>query len=145
MEVVNQGTQEVSWVEVSLYSNGEQYTQTLTDMSVGVQQVWFEGVYVDGAQMFEVQTFSPLDEYPDNNYASYPIETLQGDLMSVEVRTDTWANETAWTIYDASGEVVTGDSGYPFGVATYTYEACIFDECYEVVITDTNGDGFCKL
>ena len=145
VDVVNQGTQEVSWVEVSLYSNGEEYTQTLTDMAVGVQEVLFEGVYVSEAQMFEVQTFSPLDEYPDNNYAAYPIETLQGSLMTVEVRTDTWANETAWNIYDAAGEVVTGDSGYPFGVETYTYEACIFDECYDVVITDTNGDGFCSF
>ena len=145
VDVINQGTQPQSWVEVSLFCNGEEYTQTLTDMGVGVESVLFEGVYVDGAQMFEVQTLPAVEEYVDNNYASYPIENSQGDLMRVEVATDVWANETAWTIYDEEGEVLTGDSGYPLGVATYEYETCIFDGCYDVVITDTNGDGFCSI
>ena len=114
-------------------------------MAIGVQDVVFEGVYVDGAQMFEVQTLTPLDDFLDNDYASYPIETLQGDLMHIEVRTDTWANETAWTIYDDAGDVLTGDSGYPIGVETYSYETCIFEGCYDVVITDSNGDGFCSI
>lgn len=145
VDLVNQGTQTQDWVEVSLYSSGNQYTQTFFNVEVGVSPVYFEGVLVDGAQMFEVQTFSPQDEFADNNYASYPIETLQGDLMHIEVATDTWANETAWTIYDEDGEVVTGDSGYPIGVQTYEYETCIFEGCYDVVITDTNGDGFCSI
>ena len=145
VDVVNQGTQEASWVEVSLFCNGEEYTQVLSNMAVGVQDVFFEGVYVEGAQMFEVQTLTAIDDFPDNDYASYPIETLQGDLMHIEVRTDTWANETVWTIYDEAGDVLTGDSGYPIGVETYSYETCIFEGCYDVVITDSNGDGFCSI
>lgn len=145
VDVINQGTETRDWVEVQLYSNGEQYIQTIFNVAPGVVNVLFENVYVDGAQMFEVQTFSMQEEYLDNDYAWYAISTAEGELMSVEVSTDTWANETAWSISDSEGFVIASDSGYPIGVETYEYEVCVYEGCYDVVITDTNGDGFCSI
>ena len=57
-------------------------------MPPGSADVLFEGVLVDGAQMFEVQVSSSLDQYPDNDYASFPLSVTEGDLMSITVATD---------------------------------------------------------
>lgn len=145
VDVINQGTAVQGWVEVQLYCNGEQYIEVIFDMQPGVENILFENVYVDGAQMFEVQTFSMQEEYVENDYAWYGISTQEGDLMHVEVTTDTWANETSWTLNDSAGVSILSDSGYPIGVETYEYEVCVYEGCYEVVIEDTNGDGFCSI
>lgn len=145
IDVVNQGVLPMDVVEVQLYCNGNQYTEFLYDVATGTHEVLFEQVYVQGAQLFEVQVVSSLDEYPDNDYAWWPIETVAGDLLNITVETDMWANETDWVLYNGAGDVVTGDSGYPFGINTYDYEVCVYTDCYTVEIIDSNGDGFCSL
>jgi hypothetical protein len=145
IDVVNQGVLPLDLVEVQLYVNGNQYVEYLYDIPTGTHEVFFENVYVDGAQQFEVQVVSALDEYESNNYAWWPIETVVGDLMNITVETDTWANETDWVLYDGVGEVVIGDGNYPLGSATYEYEVCLYTDCYTVEITDSNEDGFCSL
>ena len=69
IDVVNQGTLPLDVIEVQLYVNGNQYVEYLYDVPTGTHGVFFEDVYVDGAQMFEVQVVSSLDEYADNDYA----------------------------------------------------------------------------
>jgi hypothetical protein len=146
IQVKNFGSDMIDMVDVQLYCNGIQYNAEVFDLIPNVgQDVLFEDVYVDGAQMFEVQVVGEQNDYLENDYASWPIETTSGALMSVVVSTDTWANETDWVIYDSAGEILIADGNYPLGQATYIYEACIYDECYDVVITDTNGDGFCAF
>ena len=145
IDVVNQGTLTIPMLDVQLYVNGDEYIQTLFDVPVGTSEVFFPDVYVDGAQMFEVQTISDVDQYQDNDYAWWPISTVSGDLLDIVVGTDNWANEVDWALYDADGEVVIGDGNYPFGYATYVYEACVNEGCYTFEATDTNGDGMCSL
>jgi hypothetical protein len=146
IQVKNFGSDMIDIVNVELFCNGIQYNAEVFDLMPNVaQEVLFEDVYVDGAQMFEVQVVGAQNDYLENDYASWPIETTSGSLMSVVVSTDTWANETDWVIYDSSGEILIGDGNYSIGQATYTYEACIYDECYDVVIEDSNGDGFCSF
>jgi hypothetical protein len=145
IDVVNQGVLPMDVVEVQLYCNGSQYTEFLYDVATGTHEVLFEQVYVEGAQQFEVQVISSLDQFADNDYAWWPIETVVGELLNISVETDMWANETDWVLYDGSGEVVLGDNGYPFGINTYEYEVCVFDGCYTVEITDYNDDGFCSI
>jgi hypothetical protein len=127
-------------VEVQLYCSGNEYIEYLYDMQPGVQSVLFQHVLVDGASQFEVQTISSQDQYADNDYAWWPIS-----LMEIFVDTDTWANETNWNIYDSTGEVLIGDGGYPIQSGPYAYEVCVYNGCYDVVITDSNGDGFCSI
>ena len=145
IDVLNQGVLPLDLVEVQLYCNGNEYIEYIYDMEVGVTSVMFEGVFVDGASQFEVQTISGQDQYADNDYAWWPISTESGELMNIVVGTDNWANEVGWNLYDAEGEVVTGDGGYPFGYATYEYEVCVYEGCYTFEATDTNGDGMCSL
>ena len=145
IDVVNQGTLTIPMLDVQLYVNGDEYIQTLFDVPVGTSEVFFPDVYVDGAQMFEVQTISDVDQYQDNDYAWWPISTVSGDLLDIVVGTDNWANEVDWALYDADGDVVIGDGNYPFGYATYVYEACVNEGCYTFEATDTNGDGMCSL
>ena len=145
VDVVNQGTLPLDIVEVQLYVNGNQYVEYLFDIPTGTHEVFFENVYVDGAQMFEVQVVSSLDEYADNDYAWWPIETVSGEVMDIVVGTDNWANEVDWVLYDEFGEIVIGDGDYPFGVNTYGYEVCVYEGCYTFEATDSNGDGMCSL
>jgi len=146
VEVKNLGSLPVDYAVIDLYCNGDQYSVDLFDLMPGVaQEAFFEDVYVEGAQMIEAQVSSAQNDYLDNDYAWWPIETVAGDLMSITVSTDNWANETDWVIYDSSGEVLIGDGNYPLGAATYEYEICIYEECYDVVIEDSNGDGFCAF
>ena len=145
IDVVNQGTLTIPMLDVQLYVNGNEYVQTLFDVPVGTSEVFFPDVYVDGAQMFEVQTISDVDQYQDNDYAWWPISTVSGELLDIVVGTDNWANEVDWVLYDDDGEVVIGDGNYPFGYATYVYEACVNEGCYTFEATDTNGDGMCSL
>tara|TARA_R100000388_G_scaffold66377_1_gene48155 strand:- start:5629 stop:7380 length:1752 start_codon:yes stop_codon:yes gene_type:complete len=145
VDVVNQGTQTIPFVDVQIFCNGLQGTITLYDLPTGSTQVLFESVYVEGADEFTVQTTSSLDQFSENDASWWPIAVVEGDLLQIKVSTDTWANETSWWLYDSNNEVVAQDSGYPFGVADYFYEACIYDECYTFVIQDTNGDGFCAI
>ena len=145
VDVVNQGTQQIDFVLVQMFCNGLQGEVSLYDLPVGSTQVFFEGVNVEGADEFVVQTVSSLDQYPDNDASWWPISVIEGDLLQIKVSTDTWANETSWWLYDSNDEIVAQDSGYPFGASDYFYEACIYDECYTFVIQDTNGDGFCAI
>ena len=146
VDVVNQGTLPIDGVAVQLYCNGDEYVEYLYDMQPGAQSVLFEQVYVEDASQFEVQTISSQDQYADNDYAFWPISTQPGSLMQILVEPDTWANETSWSIYDSTGEVVIGDNGYSIGGGqSFYYETCVYDGCYDVVITDTNGDGFCSI
>ncbi len=145
VDVVNQGLGTIGFVEVSLFCSGEEYSDVIFDLSPGSETLLFEDVLVDGAQMFEVQVSSVFDEYPENDYAWFPVTTTEGDLMSITVATDVWGNETSWSILDENGEEVISDSGYPIQEAVYEYETCVYEGCYEVVITDSNGDGFCSF
>jgi hypothetical protein len=145
IDVVNQGTLPIEMVEVQLYCSGNEYIEYIYDVQPGVQSVLFQHVLVDGASQFEVQTISDQDQYADNDYAWWPISSENGELMQIFVDTDTWANETNWAIYDSSGEEIIGDGGYPIQSGPYAYEVCVYNGCYDVVITDSNGDGFCSI
>lgn len=146
IDVLNQGVLPVDGVAVQLLCNGNEYVEYIYDMQPGTESVLFEQVYVDGAQQFEVQTISEQDEYPDNDYAWWPISTEAGELMEIVVEPDTWANETDWSIYEPNGELLIGDGDYSIGGGqSFYYETCVYDGCYDVVITDTNGDGFCSI
>ena len=142
--VVNQGNSLIPVAEVQLLCNGEQYSETVFDVGDGTGvSVLFENVYVSGAQMFEAQVISDLDEYEFNDNASWPIETLPGDLLKIDVYKDFWAC-IGWELFDPNGELVIGDS-YNAGEDTYTYNVCAYEGCYTVVADDCAGDGFCTI
>lgn len=142
--VVNQGVQTVPFVDVTLYCNGLEYTETLFDVPPGSESVFFEDVYTEGAQMFEVQTES-VDDYPDNDYASWPLETVDGDVFKLYADLDVFSAESSWMLLDENGDIVMEDDYESNQQGTYYYEACVFDQCYTFYAYDTAGDGFCTV
>lgn len=145
VQVINQGVESLDTIAVTLTCNETQYTQTLLNTLPSESvTVLFAGVYVASASTFEVSVSSPLDEYPANDVLSWPLQIVDGDLLEITVTTDIWAHETSWEISDSEG-VIVGDSDYPSGSAVYEYAVCVFDECYDVTITDDAGDGFCSF
>jgi len=142
--VVNQGVLSIPFVDVTLYCNGLEYLETIFDVSPGSYSVMFEQVYVEEAQMFEVETAS-IDSYPDNDYASWPLETVQGDLFKLTADVDFWSNEHSWMLLDGDGNIVMDDNYSLNEEGLYYYEACVFDDCYTFVAEDYAGDGFCTI
>jgi len=146
VDVINQGTQLIPFVDVEMFCNGPQGVVTLYDVPPGSTQVLFQGVYVEGADEFTIQTISNLDEFPDNDASWWPLDVVDGDLMEILVTPDVWANETSWELRDGEGEIVISGGDYEFNSnETFYYEACIFDDCYVFEIEDYAGDGFCTI
>ena len=144
--IVNQGSLTLPSIDVSLFCNGVEYTKVVEDLPGGQSEdVSFLDVYVEAAQMFEVQVSTPLDQNEDNDYAYWPIDFNMGNLVKVIVDSDVYANYISWTITDEDGELVAGDQDYPFGEETYEYNVCVYDGCYDVVIEDVMGNGFCQF
>lgn len=142
--VVNQGSQEIPIAEVQLLCNGEQYNETVFDLGYGAGvSVLFEQVFVDEAQMFEAQVISSLDQYEFNDNAWWPIETLDGDLLTIDVHKDFWGCMD-FQFLDPDGEIMVEDD-YPAGEVTYTYNVCVYEGCYTVAAQDCAGDGFCTF
>ena len=145
VDVLNQGALPVGAVYVDLYCNGNQYTKFFSSIDPGIEEVLFENVFVDGAQMFEVQVDASVDQYPDNDYNSWPIQYSNGELLTVFVETDYSAPFLSWGLYDEFGSMILGDEDYPYGEESYQYSVCLFDGCYTVEINDLMGNGFCQL
>ena len=142
--VVNQGSQEIPIAEVQLLCNGEQYNETVFDLGYGAGvSVLFEQVFVDEAQMFEAQVVSSLDQYEFNDNAWWPIETLDGDLLTIDVHKDFWGCMN-FQFFDPEGEIMI-EEYYNAGEQTYTYEVCVYEGCYTVAAQDCAGDGFCTF
>ena len=142
--VVNQGAQNIPIAEVQLLCNGEQYNETVFDLGYGNGvSVLFEDVFVDEAQMFEAQVISSLDQYEFNDNAWWPIETLDGDLLTIDVHKDFWGC-VSFQFFDTEGEAMIDDY-YNAGEQTYTYNVCVYEGCYTVAAQDCAGDGFCTF
>jgi hypothetical protein len=145
VDVLNQGTQTLGWVEVRLFSNGQEYLEVLLDMPVGTQSVLFEDVSVEGAQMFEVQVLAQDEQYPDNNYVAFPLDYVVGDVVDITFNAHNGAYLLSWSLLNEAGEVLIGDQNYPPTEQVYEYQACVADGCYEVQIDDLLGNGMCWL
>lgn len=65
------------------------------------------------------------------------------NVTTITILTDNYPTETAWTLTNASGNVVATGGGYTSRNTTYTEEACLPDGCYVFNITDSYGDGIC--
>ncbi len=142
--VTNQGSQLVPLTEVQLTCNGDVYNETVFDLGYGVGvEVLFEDVFIGEADMFEIDVVSAVDQYLDNNNSFWPIETVEGDLLSIDVHKDFW-NCLDFQFLNPNGETLV-EAEYGSGIATYTYDVCVYDGCYTVAAQDCAGDGFCTI
>lgn len=142
--ITNLGSNVIGIAEVEVLCNGEEYSETVFDIGQGAgTSVLFEQVFVGGAQNFQAQVTSAEDQYEFNDVGVFPIETLPGDLLTIEVYKDFWGC-IGWELLDPDGEVVIGDD-YNSGEGYYSYDVCVYEGCYTIVSNDCAGDGFCTI
>lgn len=142
--ISNQGSQLTSIAEVQIECSGQVYSETVFDLPAGESvDVLFEDVLVVGADSFQAQVISDLDQYSSNNTSYWPVQIIEGDLLTIDVHKD-FLGCVDFQFFDPSGEIlVEGDYGH--GVVTYTYNICVYDGCYTVASQDCAGDGFCTF
>lgn len=142
--ITNQGNESTPLAEVVLTCGGVEYTEELYDLTTGSGvAVLFSDVLVSGADGFEVEVNSALDEYPDNNTGYWPLYYQDGDLLTIDIHKDFWGC-IGWQFMDGDEEVLVEDY-YNSGEATYTYEVCVYEGCYTIAAQDCAGDGFCTI
>ena len=65
----------------------------------------------------------------------------EGIAITVSITTDTWPNETTWTLSDSAGNVLSSGGPYTGVGSTFEEIVCVGDGCYTFDILDSWGDG----
>jgi len=76
----------------------------------------------------------------DDGSCEYPL-SCSDNLVTIQISTSNWGTEVGWSLVDAAGAEVASGSGYS-SWGWYTEYACAVDGCYELVLTDSWGDGW---
>jgi len=63
--------------------------------------------------------------------------------LTLELRTDTYANETTWEIKNSAGVIVHAGGPYSAGNTLHNTTLCLPAGCYTFTIKDVYGDGIC--
>ena len=65
--------------------------------------------------------------------------------LTLTIVLDQYGAETGWTVTYEDGNAFIGYGSYENGTegATYTYDICVADGCYQFIIADAFGDGMC--
>jgi len=126
---------------VTLTASWASYNYTLNDIAYGQSyEVLFSGVELQGD--FSVTLFSGSDQYEANNTASGSVAYEPGALWEMDFTSDFFASETDWVLLpDGSKNPVIEDGNWPAGITTRSYETCLPNGCYNLIIYDTGGDG----
>ena len=76
---------------------------------------------------------------------SHTVEVVEGNTITVIVKTDWYGSETSWKLKDSYGNVVASKAAGSYG-SNHKYKkkvTCLEDECYTLEVQDTYGDGMC--
>lgn len=98
---------------------------------------------------FSIKITTPDDDATndavDDLVGAYPI--AEGLDVHLELKTDNYAEETTWKLFDGDGTVVAQDPPGNYADATvYHYDWVLqADECYLFEIYDSLGDGICCM
>jgi len=86
-------------------------------------------------------TPNPAPIMPTTQPPSPPVSCLS---IKVDISTDTYPEETDWTISDKTGNVVASGGGYTDKMTRYIQDVCLeIERIYTFSISDTYGDGIC--
>ncbi len=82
------------------------------------------------------------DENNLNDTINTDFELLDGISLLLELKTDDYAEETSWQIFNAQNEIIF--ESYPYAdTLRYSHDICLDYGCYNFVISDDGGDGIC--
>jgi hypothetical protein len=76
----------------------------------------------------------------DDGSCQYPLNCTD-NLVTIQIVTSNWGSEVGWSLVDAAGVEVASGSGYS-SWGWYTEYACVADGCYQLILTDSWGDGW---
>jgi hypothetical protein len=77
-----------------------------------------------------------------NDEFTETFNSIDGEKIKINIKTDNYANETSWQLVTENNDVIlTGDSLE--NNSLYEKEICLRSGCYKFIINDSYGDGFC--
>jgi hypothetical protein len=77
-----------------------------------------------------------------NDESTEIFNSIDGEKIKINIKTDNYANETSWQLVSENNDVIlTGDSLE--NNILYEKEICLSSGCYKFIINDSYGDGFC--
>lgn len=150
-EVFNQGDAALTSATLELKQNGNVVeTKNWTGSIAPFQhaQVSFDNTTVTGPADYEVDLTVAGDANPAGNIedASFgPVPDAPNTLITLELKTDNYGEETTWELLDGNGSVVAQDPAGDYADATvFTYNWSLNpSDCYTFRIHDAYGDGMC--
>jgi hypothetical protein len=99
-----------------------------------------------GAHSFNISVENPngqLDENNTNDSGSSSFSTVTGGSdVTFSLLTDCWGEEVGWTLQTDGGTVIDTQVANTLADQTqYTWNYCLAADCYDLIITDSFGDG----
>ncbi len=94
---------------------------------------------------FFVSTINPnnsTDINTQNDSQTTAFSTQYGNKINLKLVTDNYGLETSWKLYDAGFNLIDEEDSLASNTL-YQYGFCLEDGCYNFIISDTYGDGFC--
>ena len=82
------------------------------------------------------------DINPQNDGKITGFSTQYGNKIILKLVSDNYGMETSWKLYDNSFNIIDEDDSLSNNTL-YNREYCLEDGCYNFIIFDTFGDGFC--
>lgn len=150
-DVFNQGTSALTGAQLLLKQNGsvvETLNWTGSIASFQHDEVEFSTTTVTGTENFEVEIVVPNDANPAGNLeeaAFGPVPVAPNALVGLELKTDNYASETTWKLFNSSGAVVAQDPAGNYANNTVYNHNWVLNpnDCYTFEIYDSYGDGIC--
>ena len=98
-----------------------------------------------GTHSIDVSVFlsssNGVDEDLSNNQLASQFVTLGGTQVTLTLLTDSYPEETTWTVTDANGATVWSGGPYSSDVTEYVETTCLTLGCYTLSVLDSYGDG----
>ena len=89
------------------------------------------------------QSYNPWATIDDGSCSGTTCDVNTQYQITMEVTLDNWPGETSWIMNSAGviGEATQGTYDYSDVGQTYTYEFCVQQSGFELVLNDSYGDG----
>ena len=150
--LTNLGVDPLTSVEMVISVNGiatetMNWTGTLAPNQSEEISVPING-FNSGDNTLNIRTNKPngvADEIMENDaFNTNFVGIIGGTIISLELLTDEYPEETTWELKDEAGETLAESSSYTGAETAYTEEWCLApNNCYTFTILDSYGDGIC--
>ncbi len=134
-------------IKYKINSSGYQYQYYNGNLSFGeLDTISISALPIGGNNHFiEANLLNPNGQQDINltNNNDYRLFTTDdGTQINITLNTDNYANETSWYLLD-NNNIIIDSSENLLNNQYYIYNYCLIDNCYKLVVTDSEGDGFC--